>query len=400
MREKTSLAETARFVHTLTGLPVTVICENKVSDFFCADPFMEFMGSHHRWYLAQMEQNGVENCFEPRYIENAIQEGYLEYGLKTGERLMTGPFLLNRSVAQQRKSALEKLDFSLTHERIGSAYLEELKSITTEGIKAVQFLLFLTQRDLSEEDSAHRDTESLVADYYRNLISNRESSYHHPPFQLEKALLEHIRQSQAALARETANRLYTHPDARLAATSVRSYRNSLICRCTLYTRAAIDAGAESEAAFTLSDVMINEIEKKNSIQELYQLDLAMIEGFCELPRQPLSGELSVLVRRTVSHIQNNIYEKLTVAAIAEHLYVHPNYLSGRFRKEMAMTVCDYIQTLKIEESVKLLAHSDNSICDIGAFLGFSSQSHFGSVFKKQMGMTPRKFRTKEQPRNQ
>lgn len=395
MREKTSLQETARFVHTLTGLPVTVVVKNAVLDFFCAESFLQFMGSHHSWYLAQMEPGGTNACFEPRYIENEIQEGYLEFGLKSGGRLMAGPFLLNRTAAQQRKAALEKLDFLLAHERVGTAYLEELRSITTEGIKAIQFLLFLTQRDLSEEDSGHSDTESLVADYYRNLISNRESSYHHPPFQLEKALLGHIRQSQAALARETANQLYTHPDARLAASSVRSYRNSLICRCTLYTRAAIEAGAESEAAFTLSDVMINEIEKKDSIQELYRLDLAMIDGFCGLPRQQMSGELSVLVRRAVSHIRNNIYEKLSVADIAERLYVHPNYLSGRFRKEMAVTVCDYIQDLKIEESLKLLAHSDNSISDIAAFLGFSSQSHFGTVFKKHMGMTPGKFRTRE-----
>lgn len=394
MREKTSLIETARFVHTLTGLPVSVFSENRVKDFFCGESFRQYMGSHHCWYLSKEESLETPGGFEPRYIENALQEGYLEYGMKSGERLMAGPFLLNRSPTRHRRAALEKLGFSLDHERISKAYLDHLKNISTEGIKAIQFLLFLTQRDLAREDSGQQDTASLVSDYYRNLIANRESFYHHPPFSLEKELLEHVRQGDAGAARETANRLYTHPDASLASTSVRSYRNSLICRCTLYTRAAIDAGAEAETAFTLSDVMINEIEKKNSIQELYRLDLAMIGGFCDLPRQRITETLSAVVRRAIAHIRENVYERLTVADVADQLYVHPNYLSSRFRKEMAVTLSDYIQNLKIEESLRLLSHSNNSISDIAAFLGFSSQSHFGSVFRKHMGMTPLKFRTK------
>lgn len=395
MREKTSLPETARFVHTLTGLPVTVIVEKRVIDFFCEEAFFPFMGSHHAWYLALAESGGAEAFFEPRYIENDLQEGYLEFGLKSGGRLMVGPFLLNRSLAQQRKAALERLDFSLTEERVGTAYLEQVKCITTEGIKAIQFLLFLTQRDLSEEDAGHQKTESLVADYYRNLIANRESAYHHPPFQLEQELMAQIRQGQTAQARETANRLYTHPDASLASTSVRSYRNSLICRCTLYTRAAIDAGVESEAAFTLSDVMINEIEKKDSIQELYRLDLAMIEGFCGLPRRQEEAEVSPVVLRAVRYIRDNVYGKLEVSEIAGRLYVHPNYLSSRFKREIGLTISAYALKLKIEEALKLMAHSDNSISDIAAFLGFSSQSHFGSVFKKHLGVTPRKYRAKQ-----
>ncbi len=395
MREKTSLPETARFVQTLTGLPVTVIADNCISGFFCEDAFLPYVASHHEWYLGQLEPGDAGSVLEPRYIENHLQESYLEYGLKSGERLMAGPFLLNRSLAQQRKTALEKLGFALDHERIGIAYLEQLKTVTTEEIKAIQFLLFLTQRDLSQEDTGQQRTSSLVADYYRNLIANRESCYHHPPFHLEQQLMEQIRQGQTAQARDTANRLYTHPDASLASTSVRSYRNSLICRCTLYTRAAIDAGVESEAAFTLSDVMINEIEKKNSIQELYRLDLAMIEGFCDLPRRREEDVHSVLVRRTIRHIRDNIYEKLEVAEIARQLFVHPNYLSGRFRKEMEVTISAYVLNLKIEESLKLMAHSDNSISDIAAFLGFSSQSHFGHVFRRIMGVTPLKYRSKQ-----
>lgn len=392
MREKTSLPQAARFIHTLTSLPVTVVSSGAPYAFYCRDGFRMFMDAHYTWYIEQGAFDGPWGFYEPQYIENELQEGFLEFGLKGGDRLLLGPFLLNCSRGRYRKEALRKLNFDLTHPRIGKEYMDQLVSVDTEAIKAIQFLLFLTQRDLSAEEAGETHTESLVADYYRNLISNRELAYHHPPFQLEQELMGHIRHNHAGNARDTANRLYTHPDASLAASSVRSYRNSLICRCTLYTRAAIEGGAEVEEAFTLSDVMINEIEQKSSIQELYRLDLAMIEGFCQLPRKDSDSECSIVVKRAVAHIRENIYEKLGTADIAERLFVHPNYLSRRFREEMHETISNYILRLKIDESVKLLAYSDNSLSDIAAFLGFSSQSHFGSVFKRQMGMTPMKFR--------
>lgn len=395
MREKSSLVEVARFVNTLTGLPVTVICENQVQDFYCGEGFRQYMGSHHAKFLETLASESHGGHYDPRYIENELHEGFLEYGLLGDIRILAGPFLLNRSPALQRKTALEILDFDLTHERVSSEYLDQLRTVDTDEIKGIQYLLYLTQRNLDKEEEGHKHTETLVTDYYRNLISNRESYYHHPPFELEKELMEHIRNGRITAAQEMANRLYAHPDARLAATPVRSYRNSLICRCTLYTRAAIDAGAEQEEAFTLSDVMINEIEKKESIQELYRIDLAMIEGFCGLPRQGQGPDLSPMVRRARRFIQDNIYDRLEVGDIAKQLYVHPNYLSGRFRREMGVTLTAYVLQLKVEESLKLLAHSDNTISNIAAFLGFSSQSHFGSVFKKQMGMTPLKYREKE-----
>lgn len=391
---ETRLQETARFIHTLTQLPVTVFSGASPLASHCGPDFAPYLPQHHSWYGSREEDPQALMPFEPRYLENPLQEGYLEFGAGAGFRVLTGPFLLGRTKSQQRKRVLERLNFDLGDHRLGKPYLNALKVLQTEGMKAVQFLLYLCQRFLTETPGKEHRTESLVTDYYRNLIANRESYYHHPPFQLEKQLMEQIRAGQAVQARETANRLYTHPDARLAPAPVRSYRNSLICRCTLYTRAAIDGGVDPEAAFTLSDVMINEIEKRDTVQELFRLDLAMIGSFCELPRCACeAGAQSPLVSRAVRHIRENIYERLEVTEVAESLFVHPNYLGSRFRKEMGLPLAAYIQQQKIEESLKLLRHSDNSLCDIAAFLGFSSQSHFGSVFRRFMGVSPGKYRT-------
>ncbi|MCR5808997.1 MAG: helix-turn-helix domain-containing protein [Clostridiales bacterium] len=44
---------------------------------------------------------------------------------------------------------------------------------------------------------------------------------------------------------------------------------------------------------------------------------------------------------------------------------------------------------------RLLRYSDRSAAAIGAYLGFSSHSHFIRVFKKYEGVTPNEYREKQ-----
>ena len=57
-----------------------------------------------------------------------------------------------------------------------------------------------------------------------------------------------------------------------------------------------------------------------------------------------------------------------------------------------MTIGRYIQKEKIARAKNLLVYSDRSILEISEYLCFNSQSHFGKVFKKETGMTPRQYR--------
>jgi AraC-like DNA-binding protein len=47
---------------------------------------------------------------------------------------------------------------------------------------------------------------------------------------------------------------------------------------------------------------------------------------------------------------------------------------------------------KVKLAQNLLVYSEYSLVDISMYLGFSSQSHFGRVFKKYTGLTPNDYR--------
>jgi AraC-like DNA-binding protein len=51
----------------------------------------------------------------------------------------------------------------------------------------------------------------------------------------------------------------------------------------------------------------------------------------------------------------------------------------------------YIQKKKIETAQNMLKYSDYSPAQIASILAFPTQSYFVEVFKKRVGMTPKKY---------
>ena len=81
-----------------------------------------------------------------------------------------------------------------------------------------------------------------------------------------------------------------------------------------------------------------------------------------------------------------------VQVLSEYTGLSASYLSRLFKKELGISISDYILEKKIEKSENLLKYSDYSLVDIANYLAFSSQSHFIQTFKKAVGITPNKYR--------
>ena len=59
-----------------------------------------------------------------------------------------------------------------------------------------------------------------------------------------------------------------------------------------------------------------------------------------------------------------------------------------------MQIQEYIQKTRVERAANLLKYSEASLTEISDYVCFNSQSHFGSVFKKYMNMTPGEYRNR------
>lgn len=97
--------------------------------------------------------------------------------------------------------------------------------------------------------------------------------------------------------------------------------------------------------------------------------------------------------REIIQDQLDINLNLSLKEISGELNVHPAYLSREFSKHFDnLSFGDYIRKLRIEKSIGLLKNTDHSLSEIAYLTGFSDQSHFTRIFKKQTGQNPSVYR--------
>lgn len=87
-----------------------------------------------------------------------------------------------------------------------------------------------------------------------------------------------------------------------------------------------------------------------------------------------------------------MHDRITVEDLALEADCNPNYLSQLFKQCEGVSISHYILQEKINRAKNLLIYSDYSYIEIATYLGFSSQSHLGTQFKKYTGYTLRQFR--------
>lgn len=104
------------------------------------------------------------------------------------------------------------------------------------------------------------------------------------------------------------------------------------------------------------------------------------------------GESTRLVP-IIEWIRTNMSPTLSVAAIADHFAMNPDYLNRLFRQERGTTVRDYLINLRIETAKALLIRTDYPIKTVAKCAFFNDVRNFMKQFKQRTSMTPASFRT-------
>lgn len=235
-----------------------------------------------------------------------------------------------------------------------------------------------------------------MGDIYKQLeiimAKNRYTAYQHPSYELEKQLVMYIQKMDMKESLDTLKKINTVERAELSKNPLHSIKYSFIGSCTIFTRAVISAGLDSETAFALSDYYINLVDKANSRNEVQELEYKMLEDFIKILKYYKEYIYNPLINHVIYYIKKNIENKMTLKEIASFANVHPNYLSYAFKKEVGKTLIQYINENKIAAIKQCLANSNLSINEISYVFNFSNVTYFCRFFKKHTGITPMNYK--------
>jgi two-component system response regulator YesN len=228
--------------------------------------------------------------------------------------------------------------------------------------------------------------------FFDSRAENFQNFFYHPSFALEQQLMDCIIRCDQKEAKEVLDQINILERAKLATEPIRSLKNSLICSCTIFTRAIIKGGALPEDAFSLSDVMIRQIEKTDAFEDLKVLEYEMVTCFIDTLKSAERLEYNQVVNRAITYIHQEILHELSLEKIAVFAGVHPGYLSKIFKESVGMIIPEYINRKKIEDSKYFLLHTHSHLSDISHMFGYCNQSYYTVLFKKYTGMTPGQYK--------
>lgn len=218
-----------------------------------------------------------------------------------------------------------------------------------------------------------------------------EDIYHHT-YQEEVKTMDYIREGNPEEV-VGAVELLASTAGKLSENEIRNERNLGICSITLATRAAIEGGAAPAKAYKLSDLYINKIDQCKRMTEIFEYRKRSLYDFAKLVVEEREKRAnSRYTEQCKEYIRKYYHQKICIPDIAEALGVSESHLSRIFKKETGESIQKYSMHMRIERAENLLKYSEASLTEISEYLCFSSQSHFGKVFKVHKNMTPKQYR--------
>ncbi len=366
------------FSHSVVWLPVDPIC-------LCEDEILDIR-SHIGYYTAQFfYYYGIVNYEDysiisgPTRLTSARVQELRELAFLAGvpseetDAFVSGMRAVISLPLESLLQMLLSVNFFLN---------EEMLEITDLTIREDEQQMYNAQ--LGREQAEHRYDQDLLDPVAQEV---------HNTYRTEQTLLDLIEKGDVSALDEWLKDAPAVRPGSIAPDQLRQVKNTLIVTATLASRAAVRGGMDVEDAFSLSDAYIRKCELLQTPDRIINLQYHMVLDFTsQVSNLKLHGNSSALAAAVAEYVRHHLSDPVSTEKIAEKLHFSRTWLSRKFHEETGIPLSNFIRIKKTEEAQRLLRYTDKSLREISVYLGYSSQSHFQTAFKKQLGVTPMQYR--------
>lgn len=205
-----------------------------------------------------------------------------------------------------------------------------------------------------------------------------------PPFTLHKVMVD---EQAEAIYRRTI----IHLDHHAVLKALRDFPQALQRLYKLSRRGGPAWVADVAACHSHIDYLFSCYSQPMNSESIASL---LISLFAMLPadRDGAPGDSRSIASQAMLWLDEHYQHKFSLDALANELGKSRSYVSRKFHAETGEKIHDYLNTLRLRKACECLLHSDESVRDIAARVGFSDVTWFISSFKKGIGETPLQYR--------
>ncbi|MDB4865889.1 MAG: DNA-binding response regulator [Cohnella sp.] len=102
-----------------------------------------------------------------------------------------------------------------------------------------------------------------------------------------------------------------------------------------------------------------------------------------------------LVEQAKAFTRENFADSgITISRVCAHLHISAGYFSSIFKRETKMTYMAYLLQTRMDTAKELLLASDLKTFEIAEKVGYADPNYFSFSFKKQVGQSPKDYRSR------
>ncbi|AZN41881.1 response regulator [Paenibacillus albus] len=98
------------------------------------------------------------------------------------------------------------------------------------------------------------------------------------------------------------------------------------------------------------------------------------------------------LKEIILFLNDNYHNQISIQSISKKFYLHPNYLSQLFKREIKVTFTEYLTGVRLQEAKNLLRTTSLPIGEVADRIGFRDYFYFTRLFKKNTQQTPKQYR--------
>jgi AraC family transcriptional regulator len=98
------------------------------------------------------------------------------------------------------------------------------------------------------------------------------------------------------------------------------------------------------------------------------------------------------MKRVTDHVDTHLSRRITLADMAAAAGLTRMHFAAQFRASTGMRPHDFVLQRRIERAQELLRNPERALVDVALSVGFQTQAHFTTVFKRFAGGTPHRWR--------
>ncbi len=305
-----------------------------------------------------------------------------------------GPFLDSQVLKEEIKFLGHSMKLSSENIVILRNYYSKLPQYESEQITDIAIITSSIYQNKLYNVNLIKDIEKIQLPK-ENEYSNKFSQYDfvEQNYKRENQIMQGIEEGNIEEVTKLVNLSYEQVNvpARSKYNPLRDIKNLTITLNSVSTRASIRGGLNVHLAHSISTKYAVAIENQETVEGVLSLTPKLVKEYCKSVNDYSLKKYSPLIKKTLITIRKNISSSVSLSDIAAQLNTSKEHLCRSFKQEIGENLTNYIHKIKIQESLDLIKSKKYSVSEVAFMFGYSSSSYYSSVFKKVIGVSPKKY---------